>query len=184
MKRKAISLFSGAGGMDLGILQSGFDIVWANDFEPIAAKTYENNIGKHIVVGDIRKIHSSDIPLRKGDIDLIIGGFPRQGFSIANKNRSMNDERNFLYKEMFRIIKDKRPKFFIAENVKGILSLQNGKVIEMIKNDFASLEYDVDVRLLNAADYGIPQQRERVIIMGNRLGIDNPFPKITHADIG
>lgn len=183
LKRKAISLFSGAGGMDLGILQSGFDIVWANDFEPIAAKTYENNIGKHIVVGDIRKIHSSDIPLRKGDIDLIIGGFPCQGFSIANKNRSMNDERNFLYKEMFRIIKDKRPKFFIAENVKGILSLQNGKVIEMIKNDFASLEYDVDVRLLNAADYGIPQQRERVIIMGNRLGIDNPFPKITHADI-
>ncbi len=94
----------------------------------------------------------------------------------------MEDKRNFLYKEMLRIIKDKNPKVFLAENVKGILSMENGKVIEMIKNDFENLGYKVDVRLINAADYGVPQMRERVLIMGNRLGKDNKFPSQTHSE--
>ena len=183
VERKVISLFSGAGGMDLGIIKSGFKIVWANDFDKDAVETYKKNIGNHIVLGDITKISSKEIPLEKGEADLIIGGFPCQGFSIANKNRSIKDERNFLYKEMLRIIKDKNPKFFIAENVKGILSLHNGEVIKMIIKDFQNLGYKVDVRLLNAADYGVPQQRERVIIMGNRLNLPNPYPKKTHADL-
>ncbi|MDP8051875.1 DNA cytosine methyltransferase [Pasteurella atlantica] len=183
MRRRAISLFSGAGGMDLGMIQAGFEIHWANDFEPIAVETYKRNISKHIILGDIRNIKSNDIPFEKGELDLIIGGFPCQGFSIANKNRTIKDERNFLYKEMLRIIKDKYPKFFVAENVKGILNLEKGKVIKMIKDDFASLGYKVDIKLLNAADYGVPQQRERVIIIGNRLNLENPFPEITHADI-
>ncbi|XP_060149207.1 type II methyltransferase M.NgoFVII-like [Globicephala melas] len=169
--------------MDLGMIQAGFSIEWANDFEEMAVESYKRNIGNHIVLGDIRGVSSDDIPLKKGEVDLVIGGFPCQGFSIANKNRNMEDERNFLYKEMLRVIKDKLPKFFIAENVKGILSIEKGQVIEMIKKDFINLGYQVDVRLLNAADYGVPQQRERVIIMGNRLGLDNPFPKRTHADI-
>lgn len=176
-KLKVASLFSGAGGMDLGFINQGFDIVWANDFYPEAIETYSKNIGEHIVFGDIREIHSDQIP---DDIDVVIGGFPCQGFSIANSNRSMDDERNFLYKEMFRIIKDKRPSFFVAENVKGILSLGKGKVIEMIISDFNSIGYDVDVRLLNAAEFGVPQARERVFIIGNRLGEENPYPKPTH----
>ena len=183
MKKKVISLFSGAGGMDLGIIKAGFEVIWANDFEKDAVETYRRNIGNHIVLGDITMISSKEIPLKKGEVDLIIGGFPCQGFSIANKNRSMEDKRNFLYKEMLRIIKDKKPKFFIAENVKGILSLHNGEVIKMILKDFEDLGYKVDVKLLNAADYGVPQQRERVIIMGNRLGLKNPYPKKTHADL-
>lgn len=183
MKRKVISLFSGAGGMDLGIIKAGFEVVWANDFEKDAVETYKKNIGNHIVLGDITKIKSSDIPLKKGEADLVIGGFPCQGFSIANKNRNINDERNFLYKQMLRVIRDKKPKFFIAENVKGILSLHKGKVIKMIIKDFEKLGYKVDVKLLNAANYGVPQQRERVIIMGNRLNLVNPFPRQTHADI-
>lgn len=183
MKRKVISLFSGAGGMDLGIIKAGFEVVWANDFEKDAVETYKKNIGNHIVLGDITKIKSIDIPLEKGEVDLVIGGFPCQGFSIANKNRNINDKRNFLYKEMLRVIRDKNPKFFVAENVKGILSLHSGKVIQMIIKDFENLGYKVDVKLLNAADYGVPQQRERVIIMGNRLNIENSFPKQTHADI-
>ena len=145
VERKVISLFSGAGGMDLGIIKSGFKIVWANDFDKDAVETYKKNIGNHIVLGDITKISSKEIPLEKGEADLIIGGFPCQGFSIANKNRSIKDERNFLYKEMLRIIKDKNPKFFIAENVKGILSLHNGEVIKMIIKDFQNLGYKVDV---------------------------------------
>jgi DNA (cytosine-5)-methyltransferase 1 len=88
------------------------------------------------VFGDITKIKSSEIP---DDVDLVIGGFPCQGFSVANIKRSMEDERNFLYKEMLRVIKDKKPKFFVAENVKGLLSMEKGKVFEMIKNDFESL---------------------------------------------
>lgn len=183
MKRKAISLFSGAGGMDLGIINAGFEIVWANDFEKDAVATYKKNIGDRIILGDITQISSNEIPLGKGEVDLIIGGFPCQGFSIANKNRNMEDQRNFLYREMLRIIKDKKPKFFVAENVKGILSMHHGKVIKMIIKDFESIGYRVDAKLLNAADYGVPQQRERVIIIGNRLGIENPFPKQTHADV-
>ena len=111
---RVVSLFSGAGGMDLGFEKAGFDIVWANDFFKEAVESYKKNVNKNVVYGDITKIDSSEIP---DDIDLVIGGFPCQGFSVANTKRSMKDERNFLYKEMLRIIKDKNPKFFVAENV-------------------------------------------------------------------
>lgn len=174
---RVVSLFSGAGGMDLGFEKAGFDIVWANDFFKEAVESYKKNVSKNVVYGDITKIDSSEIP---DDIDLVIGGFPCQGFSVANTKRSMKDERNFLYKEMLRIIKDKNPKFFVAENVKGLLSMEKGKVFEMIKKDFESLGYKVDARLLNAAEYGVPQARERLVIIGNRLGIENPFPTPTH----
>lgn len=174
---RVVSLFSGAGGMDLGFEKAGFDIVWANDFFKEAVESYKKNVSKNVVYGDITKIDSSEIP---DDIDLVIGGFPCQGFSVANTKRSMKDERNFLYKEMLRVIKDKNPKFFVAENVKGLLSMEKGKVFEMIKKDFESLGYKVDARLLNAAEYGVPQARERLVIIGNRLGIENPFPTPTH----
>ncbi len=174
---RVVSLFSGAGGMDLGFEKAGFDIVWANDFFKEAVESYKKNVSKNVVYGDITKIDSSEIP---DDIDLVIGGFPCQGFSVANTKRSMKDERNFLYKEMLRIIKDKKPKFFVAENVKGLLSMEKGKVFEMIKKDFESIGYKVDAKLLNAAEYGVPQARERLVIIGNRLGIENPFPTPTH----
>lgn len=175
---KVVSLFSGAGGMDLGFINAGFDVIWANDIIPEAIETYKQNIGKHIVFGDIRMISSDDIP---NDADVIIGGFPCQGFSIANTKRSMEDQRNFLYKEMLRIIRDKKPKMFVAENVKGLLSMEKGKVIEMIKKDFESLGYYVEARLLNAAEYGVPQLRERVVIIGNRLSKRVIYPKRTHT---
>lgn len=176
-KYRVISLFSGAGGMDLGFINAGFDIVWANDFFKEAVESYKKNVDDRIVYGDITQIDSSEMP---DEIDLVIGGFPCQGFSVANTKRSMKDERNFLYKEMLRVIRDKKPKFFVAENVKGILSMKKGKVIEMIKKDFRSLGYEVDARLLNAAEYGVPQARERVVIIGNRIGVNNPYPKPTH----
>ena len=182
-----VSLFSGAGGMDLGFKKAGFNILWANDFNLDATITYKNNIGDHVIHGDICSIDSSEIPGNSDinseeNLDVIIGGFPCQGFSIANTKRSMEDERNFLYKEMLRVINDKKPKIFVAENVKGILSMQKGKVIEMIKKDFENLGYTVDIKLLNAAEYGVPQARERVIIMGNRIGVKNKFPIRTHSN--
>jgi DNA (cytosine-5)-methyltransferase 1 len=177
-KYRVISLFSGAGGMDLGFINQGFEIVWANDMFDEAILTYKKNIGNHIVKGDITKIKSSEMP---DDVDVVIGGFPCQGFSIANKNRDISDERNFLYKEMLRVIKDKKPKFFVAENVKGILSLAKGEVFNLIKSDFESLGYKVEAKLLNAAEYGVPQQRERVFIIGSRITNKILFPDKTHS---
>ena len=135
-KYRTIGLFSGCGGLDLGFIQTGFDVVWANDFEKDCVETYKNNIGNHIILGNIRDIPSSEIP---DNIDVVLGGWPCQGFSIANKKRNRKDERNFLYKEMLRIIKNKQPKFFVAENVKGILSLHKGKVIELVLKDFKKI---------------------------------------------
>lgn len=178
-----ISLFSGAGGMDLGFRQAGFNIIWANDFAEDAVNTYRQNIGNHIVLGDITQISSDKIPGEPEEVDVVIGGFPCQGFSIANNRRSIGDQRNFLYLEMLRIIHDKRPKFFVAENVKGILSIGKGRVIERIVADFEELGYTVNYKLVNAANYGVPQARERVIIIGNRIGVENPFPEETHADL-
>tara|TARA_Y100000748_G_C15467964_1_gene477665 strand:- start:229 stop:1527 length:1299 start_codon:yes stop_codon:yes gene_type:complete len=176
-KLKVISLFAGCGGFDLGFIQEGFETIWANDFNADAVKTYQHNIGKHIVLGDIREIPSSEIP---DDPDVVLGGFPCQGFSVNNTKRNMGDERNFLYKELMRVIKDKKPKFFVGENVKGLLSMQKGAVIKMIILDFESLGYKVDFQVLKASNYGVPQHRERVIIIGNRLDLPNEYPDISH----
>lgn len=178
-KLKVVSLFSGCGGLDLGFKNQGFEIVWANDFFQDAVETYKKNIGDHIVLGDITKIPSSEIP---DGFDVLLGGFPCQGFSIANNKRSMKDERNFLYKEMLRVLRDKKPKFFVAENVKGLLSMEKGKVIKMIVQDFKKLGYKVDYQLLNSSEYGVPQNRQRVVIMGNRVGAKNIFPEKTHGN--
>jgi len=179
MDLRTIGLFAGCGGMDLGFKNAGFNLVWANDFNKDACATYRQNIGDHIVHGDITQISTGDLPDK---IDVVLGGFPCQGFSIANTGRSMKDERNFLYKEMLRVIMHTKPKVFVAENVKGLLSMHKGKVIEMIVNDFKDLGYDVNFELLKASNYGVPQNRERVIILGNRIGAENKFPKPTHGD--
>ena len=172
---KVVSLFSGAGGLDLGFVKEGHKIIWANDFYHDAVETYRNNIGSHIVEEDIHNIPSKTIP----DCDIIIGGFPCQGFSVANTKRTVGDERNELYKQMVRIIKDKKPKFFLAENVKGLLNLDKGSVIKMIIADFSVIGYKVKYQLLNSADYGIPQLRQRVIIVGvrNDIDFDYAYPK-------
>ncbi len=159
-KYKVVSLFSGAGGMDIGFINAGFEVVWANDVLDEAVNSYRKNIGKHMISGDITKISSDEIP---DNPDVVIGGFPCQGFSVANNRRSTEDKRNFLYKEMLRIVADKKPKFFVAENVKGLLSLANGDVFKMIKSDFENLRdekgnligYKVEARILNAAEYGV-----------------------------
>ena len=177
-----VSLFSGAGGLDLGFIQAGHRIIWANDLYSDAVATYRKNIGDHIVERDIKEISSDDIP----DCDIVIGGFPCQGFSVANTKRNTKDERNTLYKELLRVIRDKQPKFFLAENVKGIMSLNKGKTFEMIMNDFSSLHYTVQSQILNSANYGVPQTRERVIIVGvrNDINFNFQFPEPTHSKDG
>jgi DNA (cytosine-5)-methyltransferase 1 len=179
---KVVSLFSGAGGLDLGFIQAGHKIIWANDLYADAVKTYRENIGGHIVEGDIHEIQSEKIP----DCDIIIGGFPCQGFSVANTKRTVDDKRNELYKQMIRVIKQKKPKFFLAENVKGLLSIGKGEVIKMVIDDFSSLGYKVKYELLNAADYGVAQLRQRVFIIGvrNDVNFEYMFPQKQYNEDG
>jgi DNA (cytosine-5)-methyltransferase 1 len=161
---KVISLFSGAGGFDLGLIQAGHEVIWANDIIPEAVETYKANIGNHIVCGDITEIDFTKVP----DAELMIGGFPCQGFSIANMNRKREDPRNILYLEYLRALKTKQPKYFIAENVRGILSLDKGLVFKNIIEKFEDCGYNIQYQLLNASDFGIPQNRYRVFIFGVR----------------
>ena len=181
---KVVSLFSGAGGLDLGLIEAGHKIVWANDFDADAVETYRKNIGDHIVLGDIKGIAADQIP----DCDIVVGGFPCQGFSVANAKRNTLDERNQLYKEFLRVLDAKAPKYFLAENVKGILSLGKGEVIKAIVKDFENvgLGYKVVYKLLNAANYGVPQTRQRVIIVGVRsdLDVDFEYPEPTNSKTG
>ena len=179
---RVVSLFSGAGGLDLGFIKAGHQILWANDLYRDAVETYRKNIGNHIVCEDITKISTTDIP----DCDIVIGGFPCQGFSVANTKRHVDDERNVLYKQLLRVIRDKNPKFFLAENVKGILSIGKGQVFQMILKDFQSIGYNVQYRVLNAADYGVPQTRLRVIIVGVRKDIhfEYKYPSPTNSKDG
>lgn len=178
---KVVSLFCGAGGLDIGLINAGHNVIWASDIDQDAINSYNFNIGNHAHVADIRNLKSEIIPA----CDMIVGGFPCQGFSVANTGRNAEDSRNQLYLELLRIINEKKPPFFMAENVKGLLSLEKGKIFEIILNDFKSLGYQVKYKLLNAADFGVPQKRQRLIIVGVRNDIDYEFefPKQTHAPI-
>ena len=181
---KIISLFSGAGGLDLGLIQAGNTVVWANDIDKDAVATYKRNIGNHIIEGDIKDINIEELP----NADVVVGGFPCQGFSLANMRRHIMDERNLLYVFFYKTIKIKQPLFFIAENVKGILSLGGGSIVEQIKTDFNEAGYKVEVHKVNMADYGIPQNRERVIFIGQRNDLAKTmlfhFPQPTHSKDG
>lgn len=181
---KIISLFSGAGGLDLGLIQAGNKVIWANDIDKDAVATYRENIGNHIICDDIRNIDVSTLP----DADVVVGGFPCQGFSQANRLRTLDDDRNQLYRFFYNTIKVKQPKFFIAENVKGILSLGKGEAIKQIVADFEAAGYITSVNLVNMANYGVPQTRQRVLIIGQRIDLGEKFlfkfPEPTHSKNG
>lgn len=174
---RAVSLFSGGGGLDLGFKQAGFDILWAIDNNPDAVATYKHNIGGHIVCADITKIDTNDIP----DCDIVIGGPPCQSFSLAG-NRHTDDARGRLVWAYLDIIRAKRPALFLFENVQGLLSARNGnkaKIIDLLISEFGKLGYQVSYKLINAADYGVPQLRKRVIIVGSLHDVVD-FPMPTH----
>jgi len=182
---KIVSLFSGAGGLDLGLVKAGHCVVWANDIDANAVETYRRNIGTHIVCADIKNVKMKDIP---DGVDVVVGGFPCQGFSQANLLRDVDDDRNVLYRFFRKVVSAKKPKFFIAENVKGILSLGGGSAMKKILSDFKRAGYVLDVHLVNMADYGVPQHRQRVIIIGQRKDLGDAmrfhFPLPTHAKSG
>ena len=174
-KITAISLFCGAGGLDMGFENAGFHVIWANDFDRDACATHKSWSDAEVICGDIADINEMVIP----DSDIILGGFPCQGFSLSGP-RKIDDSRNKLYKHYVRIVKEKRPFAFVGENVKGLLTMDNGRIMEAIVEDFSQCGYDVFYRLLNASGFGVPEDRERVIIVGFRkdLSVDTyEFPQ-------
>lgn len=183
---KIISLFSGAGGLDLGFEKAGFEIVAANEYDKTIWATYEKNHSAPLIKGDIRDISSDAFP----DCDGIIGGPPCQSWSEAGSLRGIDDPRGQLFYEYIRILNDKKPKFFLAENVKGMMANRHSEAVEGIVSQFETAGYDVFIKLVNAADYGVAQDRKRVFYIGFRkeLGINFKFPepyayKLTLKDI-
>ena len=179
-----VSLFSGAGGLDLGLIQAGHQVIWANDIYQDAVATYRLNIGGFVDTRDICDVPAREIPAA----DVVVGGFPCQGFSVANWKRSVDDPRNQLYKQMVRIIAEKQPSFFVVENVKGIVSLGKGEILKKIENEFSGTGYRTTWSVLNSADYGVPQKRFRFIMLGVRNDIAMLPPQFppdkTHQDPG
>jgi DNA (cytosine-5)-methyltransferase 1 len=175
-RRTAVDLFAGAGGLSEGLREAGFHVLVANEKQQDAVLTYKKNHPEtKMIPGDITEIGDSElIPAIKGDIDLVAGGPPCQGFSLAGR-RNINDKRNSLFKELVKIIREVQPKFFLMENVKGILSMDEGKVINAIQNAFSAEGYKVKTFVLNAVWFGVPQVRERVFILGKKNGTE-PLP--------
>lgn len=147
----------------MGMERAGFKTIWANDFFKDACETHKRWSRASVVWGDIAKINIDYIP----DADIILGGFPCQGFSLSGP-RKIDDSRNSLYKHYVSIVKAKQPLMFVGENVKGILTMGGGSIIDAIIHEFSECGYDVQYQLVNAKDYGVPQDRERVIITGFR----------------
>ncbi len=184
---KTISLFSGCGGLDLGFqgnfksldtkyAKTNFDVVWSNDIDKNACQTYKENLNKDIVCADIRDLLTNkyinlfDKPIPK-KVDIVLGGFPCQDFSHAGKRKGFDSERGTLYQAMLEVVKETEPLVFLAENVKGLLTMNKGDVIQQIIKEFESLGYNVSYKLFITADFGVPQKRERVIIIGTRKDI-------------
>ena len=169
-----VSLFSGAGGMDLGFEKAGFNVVWANEYDNTIWATYEANHKAPLDKRDIRQIPTSDIP----DCDGIIGGPPCQSWSEAGALRGIDDDRGKLFYDFIRILKDKQPKFFVAENVSGMLADIHYNAVQNIVKHFKEAGYSVFLQMLNAADYNVPQDRKRVFYVGfkNDLNITYCYP--------
>ena len=177
MDKRVVSLFSGAGGLDKGFEQAGFDIIWANEYDSSIWETFEYNFpNTHLDKRSIRNVPSIDIPECIG----IIGGPPCQSWSEAGALRGIEDERGQLFYEFIRILRDKKPLFFLAENVEGMLAQRHSEALANIKKLFRESGYNLSFRLINANNYNVPQDRKRVIFVGyrNDLNMTFEFPKM------
>lgn len=189
---KVVSLFAGCGGCDQGIIgdftfnnhyydRLPFELIYALDIDQKALNTHKLNFKcEQVVCDNICDVPSEQIP----NHDILIGGFPCQSFSTVNPTKDPFDERANLYKQMVRIAKDKKPKIFIAENVKGFLTLRKGEIFKKVKKSFEDAGYTIFFKLVNAANYGVPQKRERVILVGirNDIDIEFKFPRETNLE--
>lgn len=176
-----IDIFSGAGGLSLGAEMAGLKISTAIEIDPSAAKTFvRNHKGAKVLQGDIQKIHPETLNKDNKPLFVIMGGPPCQGFSMSNtRTRNMTNQKNFLFLEFVRFVQELRPEWFVLENVWGLTNINEGKTQTMIEDCFRAIEgYDnISSSILCASDYGVPQNRNRFFMVGNRLGIDFKFPE-------
>lgn len=194
-KLKALSLFSGAGGMDIGVMQAGFDVLACVEFDPYACETLRANISREdrktkVIEEDIRQIDPaelmSELNLQTGELDLLCGGPPCQAFSQIGKRHSLQDERGLLLFEMTRFAKIFKPRAILIEQVKGLLNAEDeqgkvGGVFEQLLNRLEKLGYAPKWKVINAAEYGVPQLRQRVFIVGAQKTNGFQFPSATHG---
>ena len=195
-KFSVLSLFSGCGGLDLGFTggfeflkknysKNNFKVMWANDIDEPSCQSFANYFKHAIVCGDITQILSGKFSANLFDqsmpekVDVVLGGFPCQDFSLAGKRRGFDSTRGLLYQSMAEVIKRTEPVLFVAENVRGLLNMNGGDAIKQIISDFEKLGYHVVHKLLSAANYGVPQTRERVIIVGTKK---DKLPPFKHPD--
>lgn len=170
---RLVSLFSGCGGLDLGFEQAGFNRVWANDFDKDAQAVFRLNLGE-IDGRDIRDVPADEIP----ECDIVLAGFPCQPFSNAGNRKGVHDSRGMLYQECLRIVEAKKPSVFLFENVKGLMSskyVDGRRLVDVIVSDLDTIGYHVTYRVVNASDYGVPQNRQRLIMVGIRKDYDLYF---------
>lgn len=176
-KKTGVDIFSGAGGLSLGAINAGIEVVLAIEKDTYAAKTFSrNHPGVKVLCEDINKIkpkeHTGNRPF------IIFGGPPCQGFSLSNtKTRNSKNKNNFLFYEFVRFVNELQPEWFLFENVEGITGYNKGKMVEQIKECFRDIGYDTTEDVLYASDYGVPQHRNRFFMVGNRIGIEFQFPR-------
>lgn len=180
-----VDLFSGAGGLSCGLEQAGFNVLFASDINPVYSETFQlNHPGTIFYTKDIKKLKGKDIltacKIKKGELDLLAGGPPCQGFSINAPIRSLNDQRNHLFKDFIRIAGELMPKVILIENVPGIISLGKGTVVKAIYQSLEKLGYRIKHQILFAGHYGVPQMRFRTVFFATRLDTDIIFPEPTH----
>lgn len=187
-KIKVVDLFSGVGGLSFGFARdNNFQIIAANEILPNMAKAYElNHPTVKMYCKDIKdfgiKDLQNDFNIQKRKIDLVVGGPPCQAYSTVGK-RLIDDPRGKLFQEYYRVLKEIQPKAFLFENVKGLLSMQKGELLKTILDLFKSLNYKVEYKVLNSADFGVPQVRERVVIIGTKLEQKFNYPEPTHYNL-
>jgi len=182
----AIDLFCGAGGLSEGLRQAGFHVLAGNDFDEAAGATYARTHKEaRFLKGPIQNLTVEDFlraaRLKPGQLSVLAGGPPCQAYSVYNHQRGMHDERSFLFKEYLRLVDGLAPEWVIMENVMGLLSTGQGAAVRAITEGFKSLGYDIAFKVLKAEEYGVPQERRRVVFIGNRMGKPINFPSVTHG---
>lgn len=195
--RKVISLFSGAGGLDIGFRDVGFETAVMVERDPACCKTLRKNLpGVPVLEGDINCISTGDIlsaaRLKPLEAALVIGGPPCQSFSLAGRRMGLNDPRGRLVLEFIRVVREALPIGFVMENVRGLANWEHGRALDAIVEEATqpisyegrTYRYEVSHQILNAASYGAPQFRERIFIVGNRIHVPFEFPAPTHGDVG
>lgn len=185
MRPKVIDLFAGVGGLSLGFEKCGFDVILANEYDPSIAAAYEmNHKGTKMIVGDITALDlEKTFGSYEGKVDVVIGGPPCQGFSQKGQRKTIHDERNFLFKYYVRVVGLVKPRYFVMENVPNLLTAEGGYFRKEIEELFNSMDYQLKMGVLNASDYGVPQNRRRAVIIGKRNGDAPALPKPHNATV-